>query len=180
MQSFPLFTLFGVTTRITPIGLGAFLLSAAALAWLATSQSGLSFADGWLAGLLGALLMFAGDWLHQMGHALAARLTGHPMIGMEFFSIFARGLFPENEPPLPAGVHIRRALGGFWVSLLFGALLVLAALAAGGGPLTWALGFGAFYNFVILGLGALIPPISLPGIFENDGGTIWRYWRGGK
>jgi hypothetical protein len=180
MRSFHLFDLFGIAVRITPVGVGAFLLAAAALAWLATSQSGLSFSEGWLAGLFGALLMFAGEWLHQLGHALAARLTGHRMLGMEFFSVFARSLYPTNEPPLPADVHIRRALGGFWVSLLLGMALVPATLAAGRGPLAWALGFAAFYNFVVLGLGALIPPISIAGVFENDGGTIWRVWRSRK
>ncbi len=179
MRPISLFTLFGVTTRITLVGLGAYLLTSAALAWLATSQSGLSFAEGWLAGGLSALFAFGSEWLHQMGHALVARLVGFPMVGMEFFSILSRSEYPADEPPLPASVHIRRALGGFWVNLLLGALLLPATFAAGSGPLAWALGFTAFFNFVVLGLGALLP-IDIPGVLTNDGGTLWRYWRARK
>jgi hypothetical protein len=36
--------------------------------------------------------------------------------------------------------------------------------------------FSALYNFVILGLGALFP-IDIPGVFTNDGGALYNYWR---
>lgn len=178
MKPFKLFTLFGITTSMTLVSLGSFVLCGIALAWLATSQSGLSVGEGWLVGGLCALAMFLGDWLHDMGHAWAARRVGWPMTGISYFSILARCEYPPNEPELPSKIHIQRALGGFWVNLLIGGV-TFAVLVYG--PLLpewlfWALGFVAFYNFVILGLGALIPPLDLFG-FQNDGGTILKHLR---
>jgi Zn-dependent protease len=178
MQPSPLFTVYGVTTRITLVSLGAFALSAIALAWLASSQSGLSFVAGWVVGMVCALVMAVSDWLHQMGHAWAARRTGYPMVGINFFSVLSTSEYPRREPKLPGRVHIRRALGGFWVNVLIG-LLALAALrffAPVDTPPAWVLGFTAFYNFVALGLGAFVP-IDLPGVLTTDGATILKHWR---
>jgi len=180
MKPFKLFTLFGITTSMTLVSVGSFALCGIALAWLATSQSGLNAGEGWLVGLLCVLVMFLGDWLHDMGHAWAARRVGHPMTGIKYFSILAQCEYPKNEPQLPGKIHIQRALGGFWVNLLIGGVAFFLLLY---GPLWpawafWVLGFTAFYNFVILGLGALIPPIDIPGYFQNDGGTILKHLRG--
>ncbi len=181
MRAYPLFTLFGLRTAVTPVAVGAFALVAAALAWLATSQGGLSFAAGWAAGLVCVGVMFVSEWLHQAGHGLAARRTGYPMTGMTFFSVLARSEYPADEPRLPARLHIRRALGGFWVNLLVGAILAgVWWSGADLGPVgQWGVGFGAVYNFFVLGLGALIP-LDIPQVLTTDGGTIWKYWRQGN
>jgi Zn-dependent protease len=176
--AFTLFTVYGVTTRITLVSVGSFVLSGIALAWLATSQSQLSFVDGWLVGLACVLIMLGSEWLHQMGHAWAARPTGYPMVGILFFSVLAASVYPPREPKLPGRVHIRRALGGFWVNVLMG-LLVLAALRVWPShdwAVVWLMGFTVFYNILILGLGALVP-IDLPGVLTTDGATILKHWR---
>jgi hypothetical protein len=145
---------------------------------------------GWalLAGLLSALLFFVSEWLHQMGHASAARAVGHPMVGIHFFNVFSAGQYPA-EPPLPPATHVRRALGGFWVNIVIGLLLLPAALylwpRAGeilpepARLVAWLAGFGAFSNLVVLGLGALVP-LKIPGGGLNDGGTLLHYWQAGR
>lgn len=52
------------------------------------------------------------QFVHQLGHALAARATGYPMTGMRYEWGFAYSEYPSDEPPLPANVHIQRSLGG--------------------------------------------------------------------
>lgn len=178
-HSIALFTLFGVTTRITRLGLFSTLALIPLLAWLAAWQMSLTVWEAVAAGASATLIYVACEWLHQMGHARAARATGHPMRGIRY--IFA-GLsvceYPPDEPVLPAAIHIRRALGGFWINVVIGALLAPYAFFAWvqGGVWGWVLAFTAIVNFFVLGLGALLP-IDVPGVFTIDGGTLWRYWR---
>lgn len=173
----PLFTVLGVQTTITRLGLVSFGVAGLGLAGLAGAWSGLPLGAALLAGALGALSMFVSEWLHQMGHAVAARRTGYPMHAMHFRSVLAVSEYPAEEPELPAALHIRRALGGFWVNLLIGLFLAPYAFFAGfgGGGAAWAVGFATFYNLVVLGLGALVP-IDLPGTLTTDGATLLRYW----
>jgi hypothetical protein len=142
---------------------------------------------GWalVAGLISALFFWLCEWLHQLGHALAAFAVGHPMIGIHFFNIFSSSQYPP-EPPLPPATHVKRALGGFWVNLLIGLLLLPVALylwPRGREILpdfislaAWLAGFGAFINLIVLGLGALLP-LKIPGGGLNDGGTLLYFWR---
>jgi len=173
-----LFTLFGLKTTISPFSVLAFLAMIPLTAWMSARWLFLALGPALLAGCLSSLLMFASAWLHQWGHARAARRAGYPMLGLHFFSLFSASQYPADEPALPAAIHIRRALGGFWVNGLIG--LVFAPLAfylwPRGGVLAWLTALGAVYNFFVLGLGALVP-IDLPGVFTDDGGTLLRYWR---
>jgi hypothetical protein len=100
------------------------------------------------------------------------------MIGIHFFSLFSASLYPPDEVSLPSSLHIRRALGGFWINLLIGLLLGAAALNlwSSGGVLGWVTAVNAIWNFFILGLGALVP-INLPGILVNDGASLLHHWR---
>jgi hypothetical protein len=178
MQAIKLFSLLGVRTSISPFGLASFALAAFLLAGLASVMSALRLGEALQAGVLGALAMFVFEWLHQMGHALAARRTGYPMTGIFFHSVLSVSQYPPDEPPLPARVHVQRALGGFWINLLIGLFLVPYAffLSFSGGVAGWVVGFVAFYNLVVLGLGALLP-IDIPNVLTTDGGTLRRYWR---
>lgn len=177
-----LFTLFGIKISITPLGLISTLALIPLFGWLATRTAKgvtLTVGQALAAGGLATLLYLVSDGLHQMGHARAAHATGYPMRGIRY--VFA-GLsfceYPPDEPELPAAIHIRRALGGFWINLVIGALLAPYAFFAWvqGGVWGWVLAFVAGVNFFVLGLGALLP-IDVPGIFTIDGGTLWRYGR---
>ncbi|MCC7361032.1 MAG: hypothetical protein IT317_16225 [Anaerolineales bacterium] len=165
------------------ISFGVLALAAAALAgWLAHLRLGPALA----AGALSALLFFVFELLHQAGHAVAARLTGYPMRGLHFFSVFARSLYPDDEPDLAPRLHLRRALGGFGVNVVLGLLswplaaylfprgteILPPAVAVAG----WLAAFSAVTNGLILGLGALVP-LRLPGGGLTDGGTLLHYWR---
>lgn len=176
----PLGRWFGLDLSITPLALlmyaGLALLSLLASAVFAR----LDALSALWSGLVVAIGMFLSDWLHHYGHSLAARWTGYPMTGMHFYSLFANSLYPPDEPALPAGLHIRRALGGFWVNLLIGLLLGAAANSLGlaGGGLGWATSVLAFLNFFVLGLGALLP-LEIKGLAATDGAVILRSLRGG-
>ena len=177
MRPIKLFTLRGVTTATTPASLAFFALAALGLAGAAAAWSGLTFGEALLAGGLGALGMWVSDWLHQMGHALAAARAGHPMTGILFTSVLSVSQYPADEPALPARVHIQRALGGFWVNVLIGLLLLpyWFFLSFENGASGWTLGWLTLWNLGVLGLGALLP-IDIPNVLTSDGGTLRRYW----
>ena len=65
------------------------------------------------------------QFVHQLGHALAARATGYPMAGVRYEYGFAYSEYPPDEPSLSDGIHIWRSLGGVGGTA---ATLVLAAL----------------------------------------------------
>jgi len=171
-------TWFGLKITISLLSLLSYLAAALGIAALAKMWLSLSLIEAVLAGVLSALSMFVGEMLHQLGHAWAARQTGYPMSGIHNFSLFSACLYPSDEPALPPSLHIRRALGGFWINLLIGLLLGAAAvnLWPAGGLWGWVTAFNAIWNFFVLGLGALLP-IDIPGVFTIDGGTILRQWR---
>lgn len=145
---------------------------------VAGARFGLGF--GWAesigGGLAGATGHFLAEFLHQVGHAIAARRTGHPMRGMRFgmLGVLALSQYPADEPDLPARVHIRRALGGPLLSLGIAVLVGLGTGFAFGPPLAWpeaVLFFFAADNLLVFCLGALLP------LGFTDGSTILRYWR---
>jgi hypothetical protein len=164
---------FGLRTTLMPLFWLSYLVLAALAACLALVLVHLTLGMAILAGVLSALLFLVCEWLHQFGHSLAARQVGHPMIGIHFFNLFSAGEYPSDERPLPPRVHIRRALGGFWVNIVIGLLLLPIAVTLwprGGEILPPAV------NIIVLGLGALLP-LKIPGGGLNDGGTLLHYWR---
>ena len=128
-------------------------------------------------GALGTLAHFLGEFLHQVGHATAARRTGYPMRGMRFgmLGVLALSQYPEDEPnDLPARVHIQRALGGPLFSLGLGVIVGLVTGFAFGPPLGLpeaVLFFFAAENLLVYCIGALLP------LGFTDGSTILRYRR---
>lgn len=181
MRAIHLFTLFGLRTTISRLGIVSFLAAILLLTLIATAMLSLSLLEALLAGVFSVVVMFVSEWLHQLGHAFAARAVGHPMIGVHFHSIFGASLYPADEPPLPPSVHVRRALGGFWINVVIGIFLLPYGffLWFDGGVKGWLVAFTAFYNLFVLGLGALVP-IDIPGRFTDDGGTLLRLWREGR
>lgn len=143
--------------------------------WLALSLGAflllrLSLADALLAGLAAtAIHWFSGIW-HDLGHIIAARMTGHPMIGLRLWTIFAINVYPPDEVELPARVHVKRALGGPIASailtVIFGALMLIANR---GSSLWWLILFGFVENLFVMTLQSFVP------FGFNDGSTLWKW-----
>jgi hypothetical protein len=176
---------FGLRTTLMPLFWPSYIVLAMLAAYLAHSLVHLTLELSSLAGVLSALMFLVCEWLHQFGHSMAARLVGHPMIGIRFFNLFSASEYPSDEPPLPPQAHVRRALGGFWVNIVIGLLLLPIAvklwphgreiLPPAVSLVAWLAGFGLFVNLIGLGLGALLP-VKIPGGGLTDGGTLLHYW----
>lgn len=125
-----------------------------------------------LGGLVALALHWLGELVHQFGHAWAARRAGHPMLGIAFWGLLSTSVYPRDEPELPAGVHIRRALGGPIASLALTLLALPIAwlLWPGGGAPAWVALFFALENGLIYTAQVLVP------LGFNDGGTILHWW----
>jgi len=129
-----------------------------------------------LGGLIVVVLHWFTDLVHQLGHAWAARRTGYPMIGIRFgtYGVLSTSLYPPDEPPLPARIHIRRAIGGpifsAWLtSIAF--LIILMTIRGADAMGTFVLWFFFLENLLVMTLQVFIP------LGFNDGGTIWRWMR---
>jgi hypothetical protein len=177
-RPFSLGVWFQLKITITPLAMLNYIAVLLIVAAITLQWPGLSLTEAIVAGIFTALAMFVFETIHQLGHAWAARSVGYPMRGIYNFSVLSASIYPKDEPVLPPIIHIRRALGGFWINILFG--LLFGVLAMWLWPINklwgWVTAFTAFYNFFVLGVGALLP-IDIPGIFTIDGGTILRNWR---
>lgn len=103
---------------------------------------------------------------HQIGTIAAARSVGAPMKGVVFTATLAYNTYPE-EAPLPASVHMTRALGGPAGNLLLGAMALKLHSRR---PRIRALAYLGWLN-VLFTCAALTP---LPTM---DGGAAIRAWR---
>jgi hypothetical protein len=125
------------------------------------------------AGFVATLLHWLSSIVHHLGHAWAALRTGHPMVGVRLWGVLGTSLYPRDEPPLPADVHIRRALGGPLASLLLTALAgaIVLALRETSGAAWWVALFFFVENLFVYTLQVLLP------LGFNDGGTLLHWWR---
>jgi Zn-dependent protease len=141
---------------------------------LGLSVAGQSLAGAFVLALIATLLHWVAVILHQFGHALAARRTGYPMTGIELWWVLSGSIYPANEPPLPASVHIQRALGGPLASLVVSLAAVVITTLLPAGKATWWLGFFFLLdNFLTFTLGSLLP------LGFTDGSTLLK-WLGDK
>lgn len=124
-----------------------------------------------LVGLLAVLGHYFSALLHQLGHAWAARRTGYPMEGVRFWGYLSTSFYPANEGNLPASIHIRRAVGGPFFSLLASVLLFAIILVLRGSTsVAWYIAIFLFViNLVLFVFGSLIP------LGFTDGSTL-LYW----
>ena len=78
----------------------------------------------------------------------------------------------RDEGPLPAAVHVRRALGGPLASLVLTCIAAAIALALRplGGVLWWLALFFFLDNLLVLTLGAFLP------LGFTDGSTLPHWW----
>ncbi len=128
------------------------------------------------------VLHLLSELVHQLGHSIAARQTGYPMIGVCFWGPLASSIYPKDEPPLPGRLHIKRALGGpimsAVVTLVAGSLylFVTGTFTMGQSephlPLVIVLvsGFVFLENLLVFTLGAFLP------LGFTDGSTILHWW----
>lgn len=132
-----------------------------------------SVAGAFLLALIAVALHWLSDFFHQLGHAWAALRTSYPMTGVQFWGLLSRAIYPQDEPELPAEIHIRRALGGpmFSALLTLFAGILLFTLRNLGGAAFWLALFLFLDNLLVFTIGAFIP------LGFNDGSTL-LYWRG--
>jgi len=175
MRNLELGRLFGLRVTARPEALAGTLALFALFAAIAGFVLRLPAGEALVAGLLATLLHWLSDIAHNLGHAIAARRTGHPMSGMRlgFLGVLVASVYPRDEPALPAAVHIRRALGGPIASVVFGIVAGALALALrpSGGLAWWLALFVTVENIVVFGLQVFVP------LGFNDASTILHWWR---
>jgi Zn-dependent protease len=173
MSSLPLGHLFGLRVTARRSAVITFVVLLAIFFGLAVAWLGQDMFSALVFSALAALIHLTSTLLHQFGHAIAARRTGYPMIGIQLFLGLSQSKYPPDEPPLPGRVHITRALGGPLLSTLVMAVYGILTLLLLTEPLTawwWLLVWGWLDNLLIFSLGALLPvPIF-------DGGTLLKWW----
>ena len=128
--------------------------------------------------LVGAFALVLMHWVsetwHNFGHFTSARHTGFPMVGVRLGTamlVFGTSIYPVDEPPLSAAVHIRRALGGPISNAILGVvgLVAIVALNASHSTFTWVAVLFTLENFVVFVIGNFLP------FGFNDGSTL-LYW----
>lgn len=162
----------GLDLSAKPSAIGGFFLLWMLLSGVGVVLFDVPLVEAIVGGLVAVVLHYASEIGHNLGHAWAARRTGYPMTGVRLYGLLGMSLYPEDEPELPADIHIRRALGGPAGSLLLTLLAAVIALALrplGGTP--WLI--GAFFfleNLFVFTLGAFLP------LGFTDGSTLleWR------
>lgn len=144
--------------------------------WLVFSAAGVLFFELSLSvavavGFTAVLLHWLSDLVHHLGHAWVARRVGYPMRRIISWTVLCTSVYPKDEPPLPASIHIRRALGGPAASLfltLIGGILLLTL------PKTNTLfllsAFFFWENLLVFFLGAFLP------LGFTDGSTLLHWW----
>jgi hypothetical protein len=172
-MSYRLGTIYGVKIIARPSAIIASIALWAVATEVATVFFHASLAAGIVQGLVVTLIHWLSDLLHQLGHAIAARSTGYPMSGLRLWFLVSSGLYPLDEPELPARTHVRRALGGPIMSLIVTVITGVIALLTrnAGSPYTWIAVFAFLDNFLIFTLGAFLP------LGFTDGSTLLRLWR---
>ncbi len=114
-------------------------------------------------------------WLeiwHNIGHARAARMTGHPMTGVRLgspYGVLGTSIYPEDEGELPPRVHITRALGGPISSAALSVVTGSVALLATPFGFGWIPLVAFLDNLTVFTIGAWVP------VGFNDVSTV-IYW----
>ena len=174
MHEYRLGTWAGLQLSVLPSTLVGSILLLVVLSGIAMGVLHASIGEAIGGSLLALLLHWTSTLAHHLGHAWAARRTRYPMSGIRFgtLGVLATSLYPPDEPALPAGIHIRRALGGPMGSFLFS--LVALVLALGFRTVNEALGWvGIFFfldNLLVFTLGPFVP------LGFTDGSTLLQWW----
>lgn len=142
----------------------------------------LSVNEAIVGALVATLLHWLSELAHQIGHRIAARQTGYPMIGVCFWGPLASSVYPKDEPSLPGRLHIKRALGGPIMSGMITLVAGFLYLFLSG---TFTIGqsephlnsvivlvslFFFLDNLLVFTIGAFLP------LGFTDGSTILHWW----
>ena len=167
-----LLKLAGVPWNITPMGWGQFLgyLAIGVVVGLLALPASMPFGAKIGAGLgAGAAIMLTFVLIHELGHAISARMVGSPMDEVLITATRTITLYDDDTDP-PSRVHLGRSLGGPVMSLTVG----LAALGV------WQLTSLATTPAGNLVLGAFCIANLAYGVMSwlpgpgMDGEIIWR------
>ena len=176
MKERPLGTLAGLRLTATRSALiGSIALGVIVIGVMAALFN-IPIGSALLGGMIVVILHWFSEFVHHVGHAWAARRAGYPMIGIRCgtLGVFATSLYPPDEPPLPAQIHIRRALGGpIFSAWLSAAAFLVILMTARGADAMWEFVLWFFFleNLIVMTLQVFIP------LGFNDGATIWRWIR---
>lgn len=121
MKTIHLGKLFGLQITILPLAFVGTSVSWIVFTVVARSGLNIPFIQSFLMGFVATLLHWTFELIHSLGHAYAAKRTGHPMTGITFgaMAVFALTHYPKDEPEKSPSIHIRRALGGPIINGLF-------------------------------------------------------------
>ncbi len=160
--------IFGLAVSATPSAFAAHAVLWFALALVVHQRLKPGFGKTiWISGVAIGLHILT-ILVHHFGHALAAHSVGHPMIGIRLWGLLGTSVYPEDEAALPDFSHLRRAVGGPVLSLIF--VAVIARLHVTGPSARFLKAWLLVDNALGFVLGALLP------LNFTDGGTIRRYW----
>ncbi|WP_420642975.1 hypothetical protein [Candidatus Leptofilum sp.] len=148
-------------------GLLWLIFSVTAVIWL-----NFSLGQAVIVGGTAVLLHWLSDLGHHLGHALAARRTGYPMQKIISWYVLMTSVYPKDEPPVHATIHIQRALGGPIASLLLAIIagILLLVIPAKRTVASALASFAFWENFLVLFLGAFVP------LGFTDGSTLLTWW----
>ena len=172
MKSIQLGKLFGLQISVLPFAFTGTLMLWIGFTAIAIYGLDISAGESLLLGLCAALLHWTFELIHSLGHAYAAKRTGHPMAGIRFgiFAVLAQTIYPKDEPELPPSIHIRRALGGPIINGLLSIIFYLL-LPFWSGNWYWIGLFALLENLFVYTLQVFVP------LGFNDGSTILRNLR---
>jgi hypothetical protein len=175
MKERKLGTLAGLSWTATPaVLIGSIVLYVIVVVLMAVFS--IPIGSALLGGVIAVIVHWFTEAVHQWGHAWAARRTGYPMTGVRLgkWGVLSTALYPPDEPPLPAKIHIRRALGGpifsAWLSAI-AFIVILMTIRDAAALWAFVLWFFFLENFFVMTLQVFIP------LGFNDGGTIWHWLR---
>jgi hypothetical protein len=174
MRSYSLGEIAGLRLTAHPSVIPASAVMWAIVSVIAIALLKLSLIEAIAGGFAAVVLHLFSEFVHQLGHAYAARRTGYPMIGVRYWLVLGASIYPKDEGDLPASIHIRRALGGAPASLvftLFAGLLVILLQSITGTLLLWLAVFLFLDNLFVFTLGTFLP------LGFTDGSTLLTWWR---
>ncbi len=120
----------------------------------------------WAAGLLTSLLLFGSVLLHELGHALVARIYSIPVRRIKLMVFGGVAQF-EHEPESAAS-EFWTALGGPFVNILLGILLYFVQ------PLFQASQWSSVIVYYLMYINFILAVFNLIPGFPLDGGRVFR------